>query len=299
MDARAEAPPSALERDRERRGRATLVVSSLVFGLMAFFAKWASRRLPGPEVALMRFAIGVGACAVAAAAGVRLRPVNWVGLALRGIFGGAAVLLYFMAIAHLPVGTATLLNYTAPIYTAILASIFLRERVPWTTALALLVAFAGVVLVVRGNAPPGQLGFGRWELCGLGSALLSGAAVTTIRAVRRTDGSWEIFAAFCVVGLAVTLPQTVRGWVSPAPREWLLVLAVGGLSVLAQVLFIHSLKYVRAATSGVVSQLTPVTALTCGVLAFGDRPSLLALAGSALTLGAVAWAARASEAQRT
>jgi drug/metabolite transporter (DMT)-like permease len=297
MDARAEAQPDPGL--RERRGRAALVVSSLAFGLMAFFAKWATRRLPGPEVALTRFLIGVVACGAAAAAGVRLRPVNWIGLALRGLFGGAAVLLYFTAIAHLPVGTATLLNYTAPIYTAILAAIFLRERVPWTTAFALLVAFGGVMLVVRGNAPPGELGFGRWELCSLASALLSGAAVTTIRAVRRTDGSWEIFAAFCVVGVAATLPSSIKAWVSPTPFEWLLIAAVGGLSIFAQVLFIHALKYVRAATSGVVSQLTPVTALACGVLALGDRPAPLALVGSAVTLGAVAWAARSSEAQRT
>jgi drug/metabolite transporter (DMT)-like permease len=296
MEARAEPAPAPAH---EPAGRLALVVSALVFGVMASTAKRASARLPGPEVALLRFVVGALACAAVPLFGVRLRPVNWVGLGLRGVFGGLAVLLYFTAIAHLPVGTATLLNYTAPIYTALFAAIFLRERVGLATALALLAAFGGVVLVLRADAPPGQLGIGRWELCGMASALLSGAAVTTIRAVRRTDGSWEIFAAFCLVGVLATIAPAWRGWVSPTPFEWVLLVAVGALSVLAQVLFIHSLRYIRAATSGVVSQLTPVTALACGVLFLGDRLRPLALLGSAVTIGAVAWAARSTEAQRT
>ena len=43
-----------------------------------------------------------------------MRANNKLGLLLRGAYGGAAVLFYFLGIAHLPVGIATLLNYTAP-----------------------------------------------------------------------------------------------------------------------------------------------------------------------------------------
>ena len=41
-----------------------------------------------------------------------MRATNKVGLLMRGAYGGAAVLFYFLGIAHLPVGIATLLNYT-------------------------------------------------------------------------------------------------------------------------------------------------------------------------------------------
>ncbi|MSP60743.1 MAG: DMT family transporter [Myxococcales bacterium] len=278
-------------------GPAMLVVSSLLFGLMAFIAKQATLRLPGPEVAFVRFLIGLGAVAVAVALGIRLRPVNWFGLFLRGLFGGIAVLLYFITIEKLPVGTATLLNYTAPVFTALFAALFLGEKVALVTAGALIVTFAGVVLVLHGHAAPGRLGIGPWEVAGLASALLSGAAVTTIRAVRRTDGSWEIFGAFCVVGAAVTAPQAVGRWVAPAPRDWALLVAVGLVSVLAQVLFIHALRYVRAATSGVISQLTPVTALVLGIALLHEPARALALVGSAITLAGVAWGARPAQAE--
>jgi drug/metabolite transporter (DMT)-like permease len=276
-----------------------LVVSSLIFGVMAFTAKRATARLPGPEVAFVRFVIGLGAVGVAALTGVRLRPVNWWGLFLRGLFGGLAVLLYFIAISKLPVGTATLLNYTAPVFTAVFAALFLGERVSLTTGAALLLTFAGVVLVLRGHAAPGHIGLGRWEACGMASALLSGAAVTTIRAVRRTDGSWEIFAAFCLVGVLATAPMALRGWVTPNLVDWLLLAAVGATSVLAQVLFIYSLRYVTAATSGVISQLTPVSALLLGVALLGEPLSLVSLLGSGVTLAGVALGARRVENPRT
>src|SRR5262245_8693399 len=72
-------------------GPAILVVAAILFGAMAVLAKGLTARLPGPEVAFVRFLVGLAACAVAAIT-VRLRARNWIGLVLRGGFGGAAVL---------------------------------------------------------------------------------------------------------------------------------------------------------------------------------------------------------------
>ena len=76
----------------------------------------------------MRFAVGVVVCA-GAATRLRLRPNNRRGLFWRGVFGGAAVACYFVAIAHLTVGMATLLNYTSPVFTALFAWLFLDEHI--------------------------------------------------------------------------------------------------------------------------------------------------------------------------
>ncbi len=269
---------------------------------MAYLAKLATAHLPGPQVAFMRFAVGLVSVGIAAMTFVRLRPVSWRSLVLRGLFGGLAVLLFFVAIEKLPVGTATLLNYTAPVFTAIDAWIFLGEAVSLQTFAALGLTLAGVTLVVQGGAQPGRFGFGIWELCGLASAVLSGAAVTAVRAARRTDGSWEIFGAFCLFGTMATAPFGLRGWVAPTPREWALLVAVGVIAVVAQVMFGQAMRHVRAATAGVVMQLTPVTALALGVALHKDPLGPLALAGSALTLAGVSWAAwtsaRGREAER-
>jgi drug/metabolite transporter (DMT)-like permease len=265
---------------------AALVSAALVFALMAVVAKLASARLPGPEIAFVRFAVGLVAWG-GASLRVPMRARNKLGLFLRGAYGGAAVLLYFLAIAHLPVGIATLLNYTAPVFTAIYAAAFLGEGVTRATLGALGLTTIGVALVIAGTAPPGSLGVGPWQLVGIGSAMLSGAAVATIREVRKTDGSWEIFAAFCIAGALITGPPALAQWVRPRPVEWAALVGVGLLSLVAQLLMTHALRYVRAAVGGVIAQLTPVASLALGWLLFEERIGGLALAGAALTLAGV------------
>jgi len=267
-----------------------LAAAAVLFAIMAVVAKRAAVRLPGPEVAFIRFLVGLLAC-LGAATRVRLRANNWRGLFLRGLFGGGAVLCYFLGIEHLPVGVATLLNYTAPVFTALWAALFLREPLGLSAVGALVLTTVGVGLVIYGGAPPGSLGFGTWQLVGVLSALLSGAAIATIREVRRTDGSWEIFAAFCFGGAIITGVPAARGWVQPSPREWLLTVAVGALAVVAQLVMTWSLRYLRAAVAGIIMQLTPVAAMVLGYLLYGERAVGVAIAGAVITLAGVCWGA--------
>src|SRR3954470_17117394 len=114
---------------------------------MAAIAKAAALRLPEPQVAFVRFLFGLGACAVVSTRRP-LRARNMRGLVWRGAFGGAAVLCYFLCIEHLPVGIATLLNYTAPVFTAVWAALFLREpldeRISSISAIGATLALTGV-----------------------------------------------------------------------------------------------------------------------------------------------------------
>jgi drug/metabolite transporter (DMT)-like permease len=289
-------PKAALTDDGPGKNRpfapasALLVLASLLFAVMAVLTKKVANRLPGPEVAFVRFCIGLIACGVAATR-IRLKASNKVGLLLRGAFGGSAVLLYFLAIEHLQVGVATLLNYTAPVFAAVYAVAFLGELVTRATFGALGLTTVGVGLVLEGTAPPGSLGLGVWQWVGIGSALLSGAAVATIREVRKTDGSWEIFAAFCVGGGLMTALPTAARWITPNALEWGTLLAIGLLSVSAQLLLTYSLRFVSAAGAGIIIQLTPVTALALGWVLFEERMAGMAIVGAALTLVGVSWGA--------
>ena len=252
---------------------------------MALLAKEAAGRLPGPEIALVRFLFGIAACLVVSVTR-GLRPRNKSGLLLRGVLGGSAVLCYFLAIEHLPVGLATLLNYTAPVFTALWAAAFLGERLDGKTVIALALATSGAALVSGAS-----WGFGRWVLVGALSAVLSGAAVATIREVRRTDGAWEIFAAFCAGGALITGVPALRNWVQPTAHEWQLLAAVGLTAIVGQLGLTWSLRYLRAATAGVLQQLTPIGALALGAAVYGDRITPLSAAGAALTVAGVSYGA--------
>jgi len=277
-----------------RQGLVEMVASAVLFGLMAWLAKRATHRFSGAQVAMVRF--GVGVVAVGAQSAIRrtpLRPRVWRFLILRGVFGGTAVLLYFLAIEHLPVGTATLLNYTAPIFTAVFAAIFLRERLPVVITAAMAVTAAGVGLVVWGQGRALGGGYG-WQLIALVSSVCSGAAVTSIRAARRTDGTWEVFAMFCLVGFACTAPPAVHQWRDPSPGEWLLLGTVGGLALVAQLFMTHALGAVEAAVTGIINELAVVTSIGLGSTLDHEPLPAIAAVGAAVTLVGVTWAARVS-----
>lgn len=267
-----------------------MTASATMFGGMAFAAKVASARLAGPEVAMLRMAVGLLPCLLVPRyrrSAIQFKRLDL--LLYRGFFGGLAVMLYFIAIQHINVGVATLLNYTAPIWSGAFSMLFIGEHFSARVLIPLPIALAGVFLVVHAHAAPGDvLGFGRWELIGALSAVASGVAVTAIRAARRTENSWSVYASFCLLGMLVCMPLGIAQWKTPHGREWLSIGATALLAIGAQLLMTFSLRWVDAMTVGVISQLAVLVSMTLGIFFLGDRITLAAALGSALCIGGVA-----------
>jgi drug/metabolite transporter (DMT)-like permease len=273
-----------------------LALSATLFGTMAVLAKTVSRDVPAPEAAVVRFATGTVVVGALWAAGrITLRPRRWGWLFARGLFGGTAVLAYFSAMQRIPVGEATLLNYTQPVFTMLFAWLLLGERPLPRALVALPVTLFGVSLIVGIRVTDLRASVG--ELLGLSSAVLSGVAVTAIRASRRhePDGSpgesaWTVFSSFTLVGLVVSMPTVLPPfghWVAPTARQWILLLAVGATSVAAQLILTEALRHVRVDTAGVVSQLAAAVAIGGGAVFLGETPSPGFLGGAAITLAGV------------
>ena len=266
-----------------------MVLSSALFAVMALAAKLASADLSGSQVAFFRFVFML--LPVVLIPGMIRKALTFERLDIlfyRGFFGGVAVLLYFLAIEHVPVGVATLLNYSSPIWSVAFAAIFLGERADRRLIPPLVAALVGMVLVAGGGAETaGGLRFGIWEAAGLASSILSGAAVTAIRAARRTEGSWAIYSSLTLFGLLATAPFGLSRYKPPTPTEWLLLAAVGLTSVAAQLLMTYAYRWVTNLQAGVINQLTVVLSMGLGVVLLGDRLAPLQVFGSLLTLGGV------------
>lgn len=261
-------------------------ISAVCFALMAVAAKLAAAELSGSEVAFFRFAFMM--LPVLLVPGVAKKSVTFNRLDLllyRGLFGGTAVLLYFLAIEHVPVGIATLLNYSSPIFSVAFAALFLGERTDRRLLLPLAAAMMGVLFAAGGGAGPGELlHFGVWEAVGVASSILSGAAVTAVRAARRTESSWAIYGSFTLFGLLATAPFGLSNFQTPTPRQWLLLAAVGATSVVAQLLMTYAYRWVTNLQAGVLAQLTVVCSMLLGALVLDERLKPLQIFGSFLTL---------------
>lgn len=281
---------SGLQRTPTGRALMLMATAATMFGCMAFAAKIASARLTGPQVAMIRMAAGLLPCIVVPRwrrAALQFKRLDLI--LYRGFFGGIAVMLYFLAIEHTTAGIATLLNYTSPVWSGLLSMLFLGERYEAKVLIPMSLALSGVVLVVHAHAHPGDaLGFGRWELAGVFSAMCSGAAITAMRAARRGENSWSVYASFCLLGTIVNAPLAIMHWRTPDATDWAALIATAILAMGAQILMTFSLKWVDAMTVGVISQLAVLVSMTLGALFLHERIGLLAAAGAALTISGVA-----------
>lgn len=276
------------------------------FATMAMVARSLSRNFPGTQIAMVRFAVGVSvALPLLAILRGKLKPRRWGWLLSRGVFGSTAALLYFVSIEKVGVGIATLLNYTSPVWSMIFAWLLLRERPHRQAFSALALTLAGVALVTSGQDHGWRLG--GWELLATLSAVVSGIAITSVRATRRegadgTEGenSWTVFASFALFGTVATLPMVLPPfgtWVEPNAQQWLLLVLCGLLSVGGQVLMTAALGRLTAVNLGITQQATVVLAMAGGILFFGEPLSLRRAVGSIITVAGVLWSVRAETAE--
>jgi drug/metabolite transporter (DMT)-like permease len=286
-----------LSRPGSTRAAFGLCLSSLLFAVMAVSAKLVAPRIPGPQAALVRFVLGVAVTALAFATGrAVIRPRRWGWLVARGFFGGISVMCYFACIERVPVGVATLLNQTQPIYTLIFAWLLIAERPPRIALVALPLTLIGTALIIGVRARDLHAATG--ELLGVISAISSGVAVTSVRAARRdlpdglpSETAWSVFFSFTTLGALLAIPSVtppLGHWVGPTGREWFWLAVMGGAGVAAQVVMTDSLRHLKGATAGIISQLTVLFAVAGGAIVFGDRVNLSFLAGAAMTLAGVA-----------
>jgi drug/metabolite transporter (DMT)-like permease len=290
----------------EKRAIASSLLAAALFAAMALGVRSLSGRIPGPQIASVRFATGLVVVALVGLFGrVDLRPRRWGWLTSRGIAGGLAVVAYFACIEHVGVGVATLLNHTGPVWSLIFAWVLLGEIPRPRALLALALTMVGVVLVVgrsAGWSAPGSAGgaagwhIGWWDAVGVFSAVTTGIAVTSIRAVRRPrsdgqaiEGSWTVFFSFTALGLASTLPWVLGRWVAPTAREWAVLLAAALTSIAAQLAMTAALAHVTAVASGIILQLTVVLSLLGGMVLFDEALGPQAALGALLTMAGVVW----------
>lgn len=279
LASRGGAPAAALPEERasagrrdalRARARALLFGAAVLFGLSPVLVRVATLRgMDGAQVTVVRFALGlVFIGGVFAVRPGTFRPVRKGLLVTRGLFGGFAALLYFLSIERIPAGEASLLNNTFPIWGVLLSLFLLDERPTIHLVLGLVLASAGVFLVMGAGAGAMGLGLGWGEVIAIASAVTGGAAVTAIRALRATDNAPTIFFAFAVGALVVSIPFVV-GHAWPAdPMAYLAAAAVGVVAFGGQLFMTEAYGALSVAEAALWQQLTPLAsylwALTIG-----------------------------------
>ena len=273
------------------RTRARLLVlgTAVSFGLMAVLARRlsASHAFTAGQLSVIRF----GAVAAFSLAAFRLglaryAPVNRRLLWSRGLSGGVVVVLYFLALARIPAGEAGLLYNLFPVIATGLAVPAFGERPTVHLLLGLLVATAGVVLVLGGGSL--ELGLGAGELFALGAAFFAAVSAVTIRAMRATDNAATIFFYFCLGGLPVALPFALDPWTLD-PASWAVAVLMALCAYAAQVMMAEAYGALTVPEAAIWLQLTPIAQVLLAVPLLGEVLPAASVVGVLVGVAGVAY----------
>lgn len=199
---------------------------------------------------------------------------------------------YFTAITMMPLSTAAILLYTSPIWIMLMSLLFFREKLNRNKVLALVLAFAGCVLVSgisgEGITPAGLLvglgsgiGYGLYSI--LGTVALrrySPYTVTAYTFLFAAAGSWMICS-----------PADMLSRFSAAPDPAFLVFFCGLTAVVTAVIpfltYTLGLQSVEASRAGILATVEPLVATVIGILVFSEPLTALSGLGILLILCAV------------
>ncbi len=272
--------------DRMVKAMAWMVFSGLSFAFMGAMVKFSG---PVPLTAKVFFrnmvTLGISTLVAVRMGENPLAPTpHWRGLLLRSLAGLGGVFLYFLAIGNMNLADASLLNKTSPFFVTVLAALFLKEKLGRSVVPALLLAFAGALLIIKPTFTMEALP----ALAGLGSGFFAGLAYTTVRFLGGKVSANRIVFAFCFVSTLLTAPFLLLNPVHPTAGQWWALLGTGVFASGGQYGLTFAYHHARASRISVFTYLHVLFALALGFLFWGERPDAASLAGGILIVaGAV------------
>jgi drug/metabolite transporter (DMT)-like permease len=282
------APPATLS-----RGILAMALSAVAFSLMAALVKLAGPTIPNQELVALRSLASIapiGALIAWRKVPLRVRRPGW--LFIRGFLGYVAISCWFMSLNRLSLPDAVMIQYTSPVFVALMAPFFLKEKSRARDRRALVVALIGVAVVLR----PG-LGL-TWAgaSIGLAGALCSAGAYLTVRALRHDEHPFMVMLAFPAVASACAFSMVVidgwrstagPAWTRPDAREWVLISGIALMTAIGQVFLTYGLQWESAGRATVATYVAVVASIPLGIVFFDQWPDAGMLLGGAMVIGSV------------
>jgi drug/metabolite transporter (DMT)-like permease len=259
-----------------------MIFGSLSFGTMNALVKWTSLHADVWMIIMVRSAVIAFAVAVfAASRGISLRVIDKRTMLLRCVVGLTAMILYFTALGRIPIGQAVTLQYTAPLFVALLSGRVISETVEPAVVILVATAFAGIILIVS----PDLSSVDPDALLALGSGFFAAMAYMYVRELRNTDSVSSVvfwFAAFSVAGsMLQALPDIFD-------LDWRTLAALVGIGVGAgggQVGITMAYHRANAAWVSAFSYLTVIVATFYGFALFNETLGISDWIGGVLIVG--------------
>jgi len=275
-----------------------MLVAAALFAIMGVLVKYASAHFSSPELVFYRSIFGL----VTIWLGIVWQTRQWLAPLVtahavthfwRGLAGFVALVLFFYALGRVPLATAVTLNYTAPLFLAVLSVVWLREQHGRGLLLAVLLGFVGIVLLLRPQWQPDT-----WlpALAGLVSGMLAAVAYVNIkRLCKLNEPEWRVVFYFTLLStLGGGMWMLLAGFKRPEFADLPVLIGIGISATLAQLALTRAYHRGRTLTVGALAYSTVVFSALYGVLLFDEQLPPIAWLGMALIVAAGILAVRVS-----
>lgn len=282
---------------RDDEGLAPILLVALAVFLMSAMdatMKALTQTLPVAQATFLRYAVAAAVLLpIFVLRRERLLRGNLPAHLLRGALVAATALSFFFAIARLPLALVVAVAFTSPLFVALLGRVILGEPIGRRTAIAILVGFAGVLVILGGEIEPGAatgdlLAFA----AALGGALGYALVAILIRRQSASDTTIAIVTLQTVAaGLFVATPGALA-WRPPDGAEWALAIALGLMGTAGQLCLAAGLARGRAARLALIEYTAFPWAAVFGLVLFAEMPRPETIAGAVVIVAACLWGLR-------
>jgi S-adenosylmethionine uptake transporter len=210
-----------------------------------------------------------------------LRTRAWRLHVSRSVSGVVSLALYFHCIARLPLATAVTLNYTSPLFLALLTAARLGERPSPALWTAIILGFGGVILLLQPSLPADQMPTG---LLGLASGALAAVAYFSVRRLgEQGEPDWRVVFYFLLISTVLSGTWLAADKFGPVTAtNWWMLVGLAMSALVAQVAMTRAFQSGRSLVAGSLSYSTLAFSAALGLLLFQERLAPIAWIGIAL-----------------
>jgi len=264
------------------RAALTATLAALMFASMAVAVRYSSKTLSNEMLVFLRSSFGLiilfpWLCKKGLKNLATGRPKAQI---LRALSGLAAMYCFFYAIAHLQIAEAVLLNYSAPLFIAIIALFWLGERASNKIITAIIIGFLGICLILKPGI--GLFSYAAWV--GLISAVFAAIAMVTIRSLASTEPTYRIVFYFSITATVVSTIPLFWAWQTPNWKTLIIMGLAGLFATLGQFLLTYSYSLAPAARVSPYSYTTVIFAAIYGWIFWSEIPDIYMYLGALLVI---------------
>ena len=277
-------PDPKARREHVLLGIAYMVGSTIVFAMSSASSKWLIETYPIGEVLFTRSLISLAVCALIILPRTGLDVFRTRRLkhhAMRSFSQFVSQSFLIIAFSLMPLASAIAINFSAPLFTALLSMFLLKEQVGLARWGALLVGFIGVLIVTHPGTETFQIG----AVFALANAVIYGSVTAAVRGMTATESAetltmYQLIMISCFFACLLPLGVSMPTWADAG-----LILFNGVSNGIGQYWWTRSLHLAPASAVTPFFYFMLVWAMIIGFVVWGDVPSVGLLVGSAVVVG--------------